>query len=53
MAESKTSRKAEEVEEPRVSTDLRHATYTENKDLEQTVPPPGRHVVQELGVPSE
>lgn len=35
------------------STQAQFSTYSENTDLPDDNPPPGRHVVQELGEPAE
>ena len=52
MADStKSTSKVED--DARVSSDVKFSTYKENKDLPDTNPPPGRHVIQEPGVVSE
>lgn len=41
------------VADPGLSRDAQHSTYKVNKDIPETQPPAGQHVIQELGHPSE
>lgn len=41
------------VADPGLSRDASNSTYKVNKDIPETQPPAGQHVIQELGHPSE